>query len=594
MASFIHRLSNLLFPQALRDTLPPLQTSSVAAAAKPLLVNPVIPPTTATGVDPKAAPQKAAPQTNLVAEADHGTNLSAENETLYFKVTYTWRNQPVVIRIPIKKQDEQKALGYYRQLTSTGEISLRDAFASTDGDEAPLSTSSPAFKALREMLESYITPRGGAPIEWPEYTEVEKGRGAVNGPQFPQAERRSLDKLSNNDIAGLGKPAEKQQLIERLEKIDQFLAQIPTRFSALKTQRDSLPPTSTPPVEADEKQRKELEEEMKYWDNVNHCDQFALKYAVVLGEETYDKQTADEQVIKLENLLKSRDILQEGLIAQAKGKVFGSKAPLNVNEKYYARLVTGLLYDRKDFIKFCDSQGIAGSRDSIERPLAMLLRNPTKPITHELMEPLSDPTKTWLQQTASSAALSTAPVAPTEQDILTKIQEKAATGTIQFYEPADPYLGWLGNFSDFPVTYNGAQYLNAEAAYQAQKFIGLANIYDKFTTLSPDAARTLAKTEWETLTPPQKRRFSQQKLTIMEAILRAKLKDHPELTERLRNTGTATITEHAPDLTHTDVFWSDGGGIDPIAGGAARGENQLGKLWVKIRTSITSPVVTIP
>ncbi|MCX5726358.1 MAG: hypothetical protein NT030_04105, partial [Candidatus Saganbacteria bacterium] len=255
--------------QPTAPTTLPSGSHTVTKAAQPLFDSGI--PTTTTLPVTGVVPKKAAPQTNLVAEADLGTNLSAVNDTLYFKVTYTWRNQPVVIRIPIKKQDEQKAIGYYRQLTSTGEISLRDAFASTDGDEAPLSTSSPAFKALREMLESYITPKGGAPIEWPDYIEVEKkGRGAVNGPQFPQAERRSLDKLSNNDIAGLGKPAEKQQLIERLEKIDQFLTQIPTRISALKTQRDNLPPTSTPPVEADEKQRQELEEEMKYWDNVSH------------------------------------------------------------------------------------------------------------------------------------------------------------------------------------------------------------------------------------------------------------------------------------------------------------------------------------
>jgi len=564
---------------------PPPGSHTVTNAAQPVIGAQPVPPSPTANTTANGPAHT--PPTTLVAVADQGTNLSAENETLYFKVTYTWRNQPVVIRIPIKKQDEQKVLGYYQQLTSTGEISLRDAFASTDGDEVPLSTRSPAFKALREMLESYITPKGGAPIEWPEYTEVEKGRGAVNGPQFPQAERRSLDKLTNDDIADLGKPAEKQQLIARLDQIDDFLAQIPTRISALKTQQANLPATSTPPVEADEKQRQELEEEIKYWDNVSHCDRFALKYAVVLGEETYDKQTADEQVIKLEKLLKSRDILQEGLIAQAKGKVFGSKAPLNVNEKYYARLVTGLLYNRKDYIKFCDSQGIAGSRDSIERPLAMLLRNPTEPITHELMEPLSTQAKAWLEQTARTAA-----PALTEQDILDKIQKKAATGKIQFYAPTDPYLGWLGNFSDIPVTYNGVHYLNAEAAYQAQKFQHDAALRTQFETLSANDARNLATSEWKNLTENQQRAFTRQKVAIMEKILQAKLNDHPELTLRLRATGTATVTEHAPDFTHTDVFWSDGGGIIS-ATGVARGENQLGKLWVKIRNSLP-PVAAIP
>jgi len=584
MAGLVSRFFNRLVPQAVRDYFPPLGgASTVTKVAQPLLVSPVPLPPPEPGVD-----HPAIPQTNLVAEADLGTNLSAVGDTLYFKVTYTWRNQPLVIRIPIKKQDEQKALGYYRQLTATGEISLRDASATTDGDEVPLSTRDAAFIGLREMFGSYTTPKGGAPIEWPEYVEVARGLGPVNGPQFPQAERRSLDKLSNDDIAGLGKPEEKKQLIERLKRIDLFLEQIPTRILALKNERERLHPTSTPPDEPDEKRRQELEEEMKYWDNVSHCDQFALKYAVVLGEETYDKQTADEQVVKLEKLLESRDIPKEGIIDQAKGKIFGSKAPLINEERRYARLVTALLYNRKDYIKFCDSKGIAGSRDSIERPLALLLRNPAAPITHELMEPLLDPAKAWLQQTA----LSTAPVAPTEQDILTKIQEKAAAkGEIQFYAPEDPYFGWLGNYSNIPVTYNGVRYLNAEAAYQAQKFQHDATLRDQFPTLSADAARDLARTNWENLRANQQRAFTNQKVPTMNAILLAKLKDHPELVPRLRATGTATITEHAPDLTHTDDFWSDGGGIDPTTG-TVRGKNELGNLWEKIRTSL--PAVAAP
>jgi predicted NAD-dependent protein-ADP-ribosyltransferase YbiA (DUF1768 family) len=562
MAGLVSRFFNRLVPQAVRDYFPPLGgTSTVTKVAQPLLVNPVPLPPPEPGVD-----HPAIPQTNLVAEADLGTNLSAVGDTLYFKVTYTWRNQPLVIRIPIKKQDEQKALGYYRQLPATGEISLRDASATTDGDEVPLSTRHAAFMGLREMFESYTTPKGGAPIEWPEYTEVEKGRGAVNGSQFPQAERRSLDKLSNDDIVDLGKPDQKQQLLEQLTRIDQFLEQIPTRISALKTQQDQLPPTSTPPIEADEKRRQELEEEMKYWDNVSRCDQFALKYAVVLGEETYDKQTADEQVVKLEKLLESRDIPKEGFIAQAKGKIFGSKAPLINEERRYARLVTALLYNRKDYIKFCDSKGIAGSRDSIERPLAMLLRHPTEPITHELMKPLSDPAKTWLQQTASVVT-----PAPTEQEILNQIRAKATTGKIQFYAPEDPYFGWLGNDSAFPVTYRGHTYVKAEDAYneRAKQQTQLLALIDPAQT---------------TLTDDQKR-------TTMEEILQAKLTDHPELVPRLRATGTATITEHAPDLTHTDVFWSDGGGIDPRTG-AVRGKNELGNLWRTIRSNL--PPVAAP
>ena len=57
----------------------------------------------------------------------------------------------------------------------------------------------------------------------------------------------------------------------------------------------------------------------------------------------------------------------------------------------------------------------------------------------------------------------------------------------------------------------------------------------------------------------------------MEQILRAKAEQHEEVREVLRKTGNRTIIENSP----VDSFWG--------VGSDGKGENMVGKIWMKIR-----------
>lgn len=140
---------------------------------------------------------------------------------------------------------------------------------------------------------------------------------------------------------------------------------------------------------------------------------------------------------------------------------------------------------------------------------------------------------------------------------------------IGFY-PREFYC--LDNFSSFKVNYKGVLYNSAEEAYQAQKFIDTSpEIYNYIVnTLSAHAAQEIAH-EHKKL---QRSDWDDVKLTIMEEILISKVKQHPYVIKKLMQTKDYLIVE---DSTY-DSYW--GCEID------RNGENQLGKLWMKIREQL--------
>ena len=64
------------------------------------------------------------------------------------------------------------------------------------------------------------------------------------------------------------------------------------------------------------------------------------------------------------------------------------------------------------------------------------------------------------------------------------------------------------------------------------------------------------------------------KLAVMEEIFRAKLSQHPDIADILRESADAELLKVWP----TDYFWGTG------ADGS--GENQMGKLWMKLRREL--------
>lgn len=140
-------------------------------------------------------------------------------------------------------------------------------------------------------------------------------------------------------------------------------------------------------------------------------------------------------------------------------------------------------------------------------------------------------------------------------------------GVVLFYEGRH-YM--LSNCSAHALYFNGISCPTAEHAYQGSKFSETSMRLFVSKQISPLGAKKVAhnnrdkyRSDWEEV-----------KLRVMEEILRVKLTTHSEVREALLETGQAEIMEDSP----SDSFW--GSGPD------GRGQNHLGKIWMKLRAEL--------
>lgn len=138
---------------------------------------------------------------------------------------------------------------------------------------------------------------------------------------------------------------------------------------------------------------------------------------------------------------------------------------------------------------------------------------------------------------------------------------------VLFYDD-EYYL--LSNFSAHQVEFAGKLYPTVEHAYQAAKFSDEAIAEQVRLAKSPALAKAAAyqfKDQWR----PD---WHEIKVEVMTRIVSAKLKQHEEVRQALKKTGTAEIKENSP----VDYFW----GI----GKDGSGQNQMGKIWMRLRDEI--------
>lgn len=136
---------------------------------------------------------------------------------------------------------------------------------------------------------------------------------------------------------------------------------------------------------------------------------------------------------------------------------------------------------------------------------------------------------------------------------------------INFYTPKF-YV--FNNFSAHAIEFRGQFYPTSEHAYQATKCTDPDGKEAIRCARSPLQAKMLAQEAYKDAKDPD---WTSKKVAVVEEILRAKLAQHPEAREALRESGDEDIVEDSP----TDYFWGEG------ADGS--GQNVLGKLWMKIR-----------
>lgn len=128
---------------------------------------------------------------------------------------------------------------------------------------------------------------------------------------------------------------------------------------------------------------------------------------------------------------------------------------------------------------------------------------------------------------------------------------------------------FLSNFWDAPIEYGGLHYLNAEAAFQAQKCM-TEDEKIPFTTLRSNEAKRLGRRV------PLRPDWEEVKVGIMEGIVRAKFTQNGDLGAQLLATGDILLEE---GNTWGDVFW----GVDAQS---RKGQNHLGKILMKVRAEL--------
>ncbi len=130
----------------------------------------------------------------------------------------------------------------------------------------------------------------------------------------------------------------------------------------------------------------------------------------------------------------------------------------------------------------------------------------------------------------------------------------------------------LDNFSSFKVKYNGYVYSSLEEAYQSSKFTETApelaeQIKQSYSAHEAQkiafANKDMVRPDWEDV-----------KVSVMEQLLRLKLEQNPYVKKKLLETENYQIVEDSPK----DAFWGWGPNRD--------GQNQLGKLWMKLRAEL--------
>ena len=128
----------------------------------------------------------------------------------------------------------------------------------------------------------------------------------------------------------------------------------------------------------------------------------------------------------------------------------------------------------------------------------------------------------------------------------------------------------LSNMAAYAIEDDGELWMTVEHAYQAAKFIECDLCKQIKEARSAYDAKRIADEHVSDI----RAGWFDERLTIMEQLVRLKVEQHPHVLKRLLKSAPAEIIEDTDD-----AFWGRGQNGD--------GENQLGKLWMKLREEHT-------
>lgn len=147
---------------------------------------------------------------------------------------------------------------------------------------------------------------------------------------------------------------------------------------------------------------------------------------------------------------------------------------------------------------------------------------------------------------------------------------------IKFYRLKEPY-GCFSNFSRHPIKLEGILWPTTEHYFQAQKYVGT----DRYLQIARAPTPRLAADLGRDRVQPLRSDWEQVKDAVMKRCVLEKVKQHPEVMNKLLETGDEEIIEDSP----TDYYWG--------CGANGTGKNMLGKILVDIREELKARKVTL-
>jgi len=126
----------------------------------------------------------------------------------------------------------------------------------------------------------------------------------------------------------------------------------------------------------------------------------------------------------------------------------------------------------------------------------------------------------------------------------------------------------FSNFSAFTLMWKGKLWPTSEQAYQSEKFDDEKMKENIRTAPSAHEAFKFALANKDKYIQD----WDDKKLGIMKEIIREKIKQHPYVLKKLKDSGNKQIIEDS----WRDAYWGWGSNKD--------GENHLGKIWMELRS----------
>lgn len=145
------------------------------------------------------------------------------------------------------------------------------------------------------------------------------------------------------------------------------------------------------------------------------------------------------------------------------------------------------------------------------------------------------------------------------------------------------HSGWLSCMSAHPVKYKGLEFRTCEGLFQWLRFNGNPEVQEEIREAkSPMAAKMIARKNRDLLNRGVKWDEAPEDIELMKLCLMIKIEQHPDLQEKLIETGDATIIEDCTSHDRESArFWGM-----VYKGNNWIGENMLGKLWMELRNEL--------